>query len=106
MTVAAQQDPGFRPVGADRAQQAAQEGPDLLAARALGRALGRAQHGRDEAALACSIARNANIPPSDDSRPPSKRATIDLPETGDSPGSNSVGSFMAGVALLKWRWSD
>jgi hypothetical protein len=29
-----------------------------------------------------------------------------LPETDDSPGSNSVGSSMAGVTLLKWRWSD
>ena len=26
-----------------------------------------------------------------------------LPETGDRPGSGSIGSFMAGVAFLKWR---
>jgi hypothetical protein len=45
----------------------------------------------------------ALIPPSDDSRPPSNLATIVLPETGDRPGSGSIGSFMAGVAFLKWR---
>ena len=38
----------LRPVGADRPQQAAQKGADLLAARPLG----RAKHGGDEAALA------------------------------------------------------
>ncbi len=36
MAVGAQQDLGVWPVGADRPQQAAQEGPDLLAARPFG----------------------------------------------------------------------
>ena len=48
MAVAAQQDLGLWPVGADRAQQAAQEGADLLAAGPFG----GAKHGGDEAALA------------------------------------------------------
>src|SRR5208282_6216408 len=48
MAVGAQQDLGVWPVGADRPQQAAQEGPDLLAARPFG----GAKHRRDEAALA------------------------------------------------------
>ena len=48
MAVGAQQDLGVRPVGADRPQQAAQEGADLLAARPFG----GAKHGGDEAALA------------------------------------------------------
>jgi hypothetical protein len=38
-------------MGADRAQQAAQEGFDLLAARPLG----GTKHGRDEAALAVEL---------------------------------------------------
>ena len=48
MTVGAQQDLGLRPVGADGAQQAAQEGADLLAAGPFG----GTKHGGDEAALA------------------------------------------------------
>src|SRR3954451_23061868 len=48
MTVAAQQYLGLRPVGADGAQQAAQEGANLLAAGSFG----GAKHGGDEAALA------------------------------------------------------
>ena len=48
MAVGAQQDLGVWPVGADRPQQAAQEGPDLPAARPFG----GAKHRRDEAALA------------------------------------------------------
>src|ERR1700674_2294305 len=48
MTVAAQQYLGLRPVDADRPQQAAQEGADLLAARPLG----GTKHGGDEAARA------------------------------------------------------
>ena len=51
----------------------------------------------------CSTSRKTKIPPSDDSRPPSNLATIVLPETGDRPGSGSIGSFMAGVVFLKWR---
>jgi hypothetical protein len=47
--------------------------------------------------------RKTSIPPSDDSRPPSNLATIVSPETGDGPGSGGIGSFMAGVAFLKWR---
>jgi hypothetical protein len=46
VTVAAQQYLGLRPVGADRSQQAAQEGAYLLAAGPFG----RAKHGGDEAA--------------------------------------------------------
>ena len=48
MTVGAQQDFGVRPVGADRPQQAAQEGADLLAAGPFG----GTKHGGDEAAFA------------------------------------------------------
>ena len=48
MAVGPQQDLGVRPVSADRAQQAPQEGLDLLAARPLG----GTKHGGDEAALA------------------------------------------------------
>src|SRR6202140_4899855 len=48
MIVAAQQYLGLRPVGADRSQQAAQEGAYLLAAGPLG----GAKHGGDEAARA------------------------------------------------------
>src|SRR5271166_3892595 len=48
MAVGPQQDLGVRPVSADRAQQAPQEGLDLLAARSLG----GTKHGGDEAALA------------------------------------------------------
>src|SRR5258708_40371035 len=45
-----------------------------------------------------SISRKASKPPSEDSRPPSKRATTALPCTGDRPGKNGVTSTMAGVA--------
>src|ERR1700704_2398599 len=48
MAVATHQDFRFRPVGADRPQQAAQESADLLAARSFG----GAKHRRDEAAFA------------------------------------------------------
>ena len=48
VAVGPQQDLGVRPVSADRAQQAPQEGLDLLAARPLG----GTKHGGDEAALA------------------------------------------------------
>ena len=48
MAVAAQQNLGLGPVGADRPQQAAQKGFDLLAAGPFG----GAEHGGDEAALA------------------------------------------------------
>ena len=41
--------------------------------------------------------------PSDDNRPPSNLATTVLLETGDRPGSGSIGSFMAGVDSLKRR---
>jgi Transposase DDE domain group 1 len=117
MAVGAQQDLGVWPVGADRPQQAAQEGPDLLAARPFG----GAKHRRDEAALAveyddrletifvvamrsrCSISRSIRTPPSDDKRPPSNLTTTVLPETGDRPGSGSIRLFMAGVVSLKWR---
>src|SRR5271165_627753 len=47
MAVGAQQDLGFGPMGSDRAQQPAEEGFDLLAARPLG----GTKHGGDEAAL-------------------------------------------------------
>ena len=50
-----------------------------------------------------STSRSARTPPFDDNIPPSNRATTDLPETGDRPGSGSVGSFMADVARLKSR---
>src|SRR5215207_7508559 len=43
-----------------------------------------------------SSSRSANTPPSDDNSPPSNLATTALPATGDSPGSGSVGSVMAG----------
>ena len=48
MAVATQQDLDARPVGADRTQQAAEEGADLLAARPFG----GAKHSRNEAAFA------------------------------------------------------
>ncbi len=48
MAVGPQQDLGVWPVGADRPQQAAQEGADLLAPRPFG----GAKHSCDEAALA------------------------------------------------------
>jgi hypothetical protein len=48
MTVAAQHDLRFRPMGADGAQQAAQEGFDLPAAGSFG----GTKNGGDEAALA------------------------------------------------------
>ena len=48
MAVGPQQDLGVRPVSADRAHKAPQEGLDLLAARPLG----GTKHGGDEAALA------------------------------------------------------
>ena len=44
-----------------------------------------------------SISRRASKPPSEDSRPPSKRAITALPCTGDRPGRNGVASTMAGV---------
>ena len=47
-----------------------------------------------------AISRKANKPPSEDSRPPSKRAITALPCTGDRPGSNGVTSTMAGAAQL------
>jgi hypothetical protein len=48
-----------------------------------------------------STCARAITPLSDDSRPPSKRATTALPRTGDKPSNGSVGSFMAGVASQK-----
>jgi len=48
MAIAAQQDLGVWPVGADRSQQAPQESANLLAAGPLG----GAKHGGDEATLA------------------------------------------------------
>ena len=45
-----------------------------------------------------SISRKANKPPSEDSRPPPKRAMTALPCTGDRPGRNGVASTMAGAA--------
>ena len=48
MTVGAQHDLGFGPVGTDRPQQAVQKGPDLLTAGPFG----GTKHGGDEAALA------------------------------------------------------
>ena len=38
---------------------------------------------------------------SDDRLPPSNRATIALPLSGDKPSSGSVGLLMAGVASVK-----
>ena len=43
----------------------------------------------------CSISRSTSTPASDDKHPPSKRATTDLPQTGDRPGSGSIRSSMA-----------
>src|SRR4051812_49542026 len=43
-----------------------------------------------------STSRSASTPPSDDNSPPSNWATTALPDTGDRPGSGSIGSFMAG----------
>src|SRR4051812_49484412 len=43
-----------------------------------------------------STSRSASTPPLDDNSPPSNLATTDLPDTGDRPGSGSIGSFMAG----------
>src|SRR5260370_28932306 len=54
----------------------------------------------------CSTSRNARIPPSDDSRPPSNLTTTGLPLTDDKPGSGSIESFMAGVGFLKSRDTD
>ena len=45
-----------------------------------------------------SISRNATTPPSDESLPPSKRAMMGLPQTGDRPGSAGVDSTLAGMA--------
>src|SRR6266478_4278472 len=45
-----------------------------------------------------SISRKTSNPPSEDSRPPSKRAATALPRTGDRPGRNGVASTMAGGA--------
>jgi hypothetical protein len=50
-----------------------------------------------------SISRKASKPPSEDSRPPSKRATTALPCTGDRPGKNGVASTMAGAAPVDPR---
>src|SRR4051794_12610076 len=50
-----------------------------------------------------STSRSASTPPLDDNSPPSNLATTDLPDTGDRPGSGSIGSFMAGGASWKWR---
>lgn len=51
----------------------------------------------------CSTSRNARMPPSEVSWPPSNLTTIGLPLTDDKPGSGSIGSFMAGVVQLKSR---
>jgi len=45
-----------------------------------------------------SISRSASTPPSEDSLPPSKRAMMGLPQTGDRPGSAGVDSTLAGMA--------
>jgi hypothetical protein len=45
-----------------------------------------------------SISPKASKPPSEDKRPPSKRAITALPSTGDRPGRNGVVSTMAGAA--------
>jgi hypothetical protein len=50
-----------------------------------------------------SISRKASKPPSEDSRPPSKRATTALPCTGDRPGRNGVASTMAGAVPVDPR---
>jgi hypothetical protein len=46
-----------------------------------------------------SISRSAKRPLSEDSRPPSKRATIGLPATGDSPGRDAVDATLAGMVF-------
>ncbi len=61
--------------------------------------LGHAMHNL----LRHPISRNANKPPSEDSWPPSKRATTALPCTGDRPGRNGVASTMAGAAPVDPR---
>lgn len=45
-----------------------------------------------------SISRSAITPPSEESFPPSKRAMMGWPQTGDRPGSAGVGSALAGMA--------
>ena len=45
-----------------------------------------------------SISRSATTPPSDESLPPSKRAMMGLPQTGDRPGSAEIDSTLAGMA--------
>jgi len=45
-----------------------------------------------------SISRSANTPPSEESLPPSKRAMIALPQTGDRPGSAGMDATLAGMA--------
>jgi hypothetical protein len=52
-----------------------------------------------------SISRKASNPPSEDSRPPSKRATTGLPCIGDRPGRNGVTSTMAGIAPDHRHWA-
>src|SRR5271167_510987 len=57
VAVGAQKDLGVGPMGSDRAQQPAEEGFDLLAARPLG----GTKHGGDEAALAVALSRQISI---------------------------------------------
>jgi len=47
--------------------------------------------------------RNTEYRVPDKASRPSNLATMALPETGDRPGSGSIGSFMAGVVFLKLR---
>jgi len=47
----------------------------------------------------CSTARNPSNPPSEESRSPSNRASIDLPETGDRPGRIGVFATEASMAF-------
>jgi hypothetical protein len=44
------------------------------------------------------------IQESEYSRPPSKRATVDLPATGDNPGSDAVDATSAGIGAPAFRW--
>jgi hypothetical protein len=62
------------------------------------------RHAISDAKALLHLAQNHN-PAVRRQRPPSNLATIALPETADSPGSGSIGSFMAGVALRKSRGS-
>lgn len=45
-----------------------------------------------------SISRSASTPASEESSPPSNRATTVLPDTGDRPGSGIIGSAVTGTA--------